>query len=75
MITKEQKNFILQNKEIILSILGIYLEHYKTVIWKEKDLAKKSENSAVADRLEDAMLTIKTLKISNKKTKNTFTGV
>lgn len=61
---------------MVLGILNKYLEHYKNVIWKEKDLSKKAENSAIADRIEDLIITIKGLKIETPdKQGGKFTGV
>jgi|GEM_PF-6165245 hypothetical protein len=75
MITENQKQFVLQNREMLVEIAGVYLEFYKNLIWKEKDVNKKLENSAVADRIEDLIATIKSLKLEKPKKGKKFTGV
>lgn len=76
MINKEEKEFILQNRGMLIQIADKYLEFYKTLIWKEKDVNKKLENSAVADRIEDLIATIRNLKFETPDKKGEkFTGV
>jgi hypothetical protein len=75
-MSEEEINFVIGNREMITGIAGKYLEHYKNIIWKEKDVAKKLENSAVADRIEDLIATIKQMKLEKPKKKGQeFTGV
>ena len=75
MMTEQQILFIINNREMVMSILGVYLEWYKTLIWKEKDTQKKVENSLVADRIEDAMMTVKNLNLDKNTKLDNFTGV
>jgi len=76
MISENQKQFVLQNREMLIEIAQVFLDNYKNLIWKEKDVAKKLENSAVADRIEDLISTIKSLKIEKPRKKGKeFTGV
>ena len=61
---------------MLMEIAGVYLEFYKNLIWKEKKVEKKLENSAVADRIEDLIATIKSLKTEKPRKKGKeFTGV
>lgn len=75
MINDKQKEWVLQNREMLVDIAQVYLEWYKNLIWKEKDVTKKLENSAVADRIEDLIATIKNLKLEKPKQGGGFTGV
>jgi len=75
MLTQQEKAFIIQNKEILSQIATKYLEFYKDLIWREKDLVKKQENSAVADRIYDLLITIKDLRMETTKPPEKFTGV
>jgi len=75
MMTEQQILFIINNREMVMSILGVYLEWYKTLIWKEKDTQKKIENSLIADRIEDVMMTVKNLTLDKNAKPVDFTGV
>jgi len=75
MMTQAQKVFVIEHKEVLTQIANVYLEFYKNLIWKEKDPAKKAENSAVADRIDDVIITIKNLKLETTKRDGGFTGV
>jgi hypothetical protein len=76
MINKRQREFVIQNREMLMEIAGVYLDYYKTLIWKEKDLQKKAENSAVADRIDDLIATIKNLDlVEPSKKEGEFTGI
>jgi len=76
MINKRQREFVIQNREMLMEIAGVYLDYYKTLIWKEKDLQKKAENSAVADRIDDLIATIKNLDlVEPSKKEGQFTGI
>lgn len=75
-MNKKEIEFVLQNREMLLQIANKFLEYYKTIIWKEKNIKKKMENSAVADRIEDLMGTIKSLKFETPDKKGgDYTGV
>jgi len=75
MLDEREKIFITQNREMLVGIAKKYLEFYKNLIWKEKDVNKKVENSAVADRIEDLIATIKNLKLEKPDKGGNFTGV
>jgi hypothetical protein len=76
MLSENQIQFVLQNRETLIEIAEVFLENYKNLIWKEKDVNKKLENSAVADRIEDLIATIKSLKLEKPRKKGKeFTGV
>ena len=76
MLTENQIQFVLQNREMLIEIAGVYLEFYKNLIWKEKKVERKLENSAVADRIEDLIATIKQMKTEKARKKGKeFTGV
>jgi hypothetical protein len=75
MMTQQQKQFILQNREILLQIEEADLEFCKNLIWREKDLAKKSEHSAVADFIFNRIQNIKNIKLGENKPAEQFTGL
>lgn len=76
MINKQQREFVIQNRTMLMEIANVYLDFYKTLIWKEKDLQKKAENSAVADRIDDLIATIKNMElVEPSKKEGEFTGI
>jgi hypothetical protein len=47
MLSENQIQFVLQNRETLIEIAEVFLENYKNLIWKETDVNKKLENSAL----------------------------
>jgi hypothetical protein len=73
-LTKEEIQFIINNRTQLVSITEKYLEHLKIAIWKEKDINQKGELSRVADEVDGWISVVKNIKYDTPK-KGGFTGV
>ncbi len=73
-LTKDEVQFIINNRTQLTSIIEKYLEHLKIAIWKEKDINQKGELSRVADEVDGWISVVKNIKYDAPK-KGSFTGV